>query len=136
MASNLTITANFKDVTNPVKPAITFPVANQKWSNSVITVTGKASDNVGVAKVWAFRSTTVAGRWPGRLNGFTNWIAANLPVIFGTNIVQAYAVDAAGNVSLTNEIKFIGVLAPDVARGLCGDDKGQWPITDHHHELG
>ena len=115
MASNLTITANFKDVTKPVA-AITFPVANQKWSNSVITVTGKASDNVGVTGVsiqinnggWTLAQTA---------NGFTNWTAANLPVIFGTNIIQAYAVDAAGNVSVTNEVKILGVLAPESLSG-------------------
>ena len=122
MASNLSIIANFKDVTPPVKPTITFPTANQKWSNSVITVTGKASDNVGVAKVWVQIND---GGWSaaGTLNGFTNWSAANLPVNFGTNIVQACAVDAAGNVSLTNEIKFIGVLAPTSLAGYAATAK-------------
>ena len=121
MASNLTITANFKDVTKPVA-AITFPVANQKWSNSVITVTGKASDNVGVTGVsiqinnggWTLAQTA---------NGFTNWTAANLPVIFGTNIIQAYAVDAAGNVSVTNEVKILGVLAPESLSGYAATVK-------------
>ena len=121
MASNLTITANFKDVTKPVA-AITFPVANQKWSNSVITVTGKASDNVGVIGVsiqinnggWTLAQTA---------NGFTNWTAANLPVIFGTNIIQAYAVDAAGNVSVTNEVKILGVLAPESLSGYAATVK-------------
>ena len=50
MASNLTIIANFKDAVKPTN-AITFPLANEKWSNSVITVTGKAGDNVGVVGV-------------------------------------------------------------------------------------
>ncbi len=111
MASNLTIIANFKDVTPPVKPTVTFPTANQKWSNSVITLTGKANDNVGVVKVWVQIND---GGWSaaGTLNGFTNWSAANLPVSFGTNIVQACAVDAAGNVSPTNAIKFTGVVVP------------------------
>ena len=121
MASNLTITANFKDVTKPVA-TITFPVTNQKWSNSVITVTGKASDNVGVTSVGIQINN---GGWAeaGTANGFTNWTAANLPVIFGTNIVQAYAVDAAGNVSLTNKIKFLGVLAPASLSGYAATVK-------------
>ena len=55
-----------------------------------------------------FRSTTAAGRWRQSANDFTNWTATNLPVIFGNNIVQAFAVDAAGNVSLTNAVKFLG----------------------------
>ena len=110
MASNLTIIANFKDVARPTN-AITFPLANEKWSNSVITVTGKAGDNVGVVGVGVQINN---GGWvPATMgNGNTNWSAADLPVTFGTNIIQAYAMDAAGNVSATNETKFLGVLAP------------------------
>jgi uncharacterized repeat protein (TIGR03803 family) len=121
MASNLTITANFKDVTKPVA-TITFPVAKQNWTNTVITVTGKASDNVGAAGVWVQIN---GGGWAeaGTVNGFTNWTAANLPVIFGTNIIQAYAVDAASNVSVTNEIKFLGILAPASLSGYAATMK-------------
>jgi uncharacterized repeat protein (TIGR02543 family) len=110
MVSNLTIIANFNDITKPAT-SITFPVASQKWSNTVITVTGKASDNVGVSGVGVQFN---GGGWLAAqsANGYTNWTAANLPVIFGTNIVQAYAMDAAGNVSLTNTVKFLGVVAP------------------------
>ena len=111
MSSNLTIIANFKDVTPPAKPTITFPNKNQEWSNSVITVTGKASDNVGVAELWVRIN---GGFWAaaGTVNGFTNWSATNLPVILGPNTVEACAVDAAGNLSPTNQVKFIGVVAP------------------------
>jgi formylglycine-generating enzyme required for sulfatase activity len=110
MASNLTITANFKDVTKPTN-AITFPAANQTWSNSVITVTGKASDNVGVAAVWYQINN---GGWAaaGTTNSFTNWSIPNLVVIAGTNLLQAYAEDAAGNVSVTNAVKFRCILPP------------------------
>jgi uncharacterized repeat protein (TIGR03803 family) len=105
MASNLTIIANFKDVTPPVA-TITFPTANQKWSNSVITVTGTASDNVGVTSVEVQIND---GGWTEAetLNAFTNWNATNLAVIFGTNIVQAYAMDGADNLSTTDTVKFI-----------------------------
>jgi hypothetical protein len=110
MASNLLITANFKDVKSPTN-LITFPGANQKWSNSVITVAGKAGDNVGVTAVGVQINN---GGWTAAqtVNGFTNWLAAGLPVGFGTNIVQAYALDAAGNVSATNVVKFLGIVAP------------------------
>jgi len=109
MASNLTIIANFRDVTKPTV-AITFPTANQKWSNSVINVTGTASDNVGVTGVGVQINN---GGWLAAetANGYTSWTATNLPVVIGQNILQAYAMDAAGNVSLTNEIKFTGVAA-------------------------
>ena len=51
MASNLTLIANFVDVTPP-SLAITAPTANQRWSNSTFTVTGTASDNVQVSNVF------------------------------------------------------------------------------------
>lgn len=110
MTSNLVIYAYFKDTAPPTN-GITFPVANQKYTNTAITVTGKAGDNVGVAGVGVQINN---GGWlPAQSgNGYTNWSAANLPVSFGTNTVQAYAMDAAGNVSVTNVVKFLGVVSP------------------------
>jgi len=133
MSSNLSITANFRDVTKPAMPAITFPVANQKWSNATITVTGKASDNVGVTDVGVQINN---GGWvaAGTINGFANWTATNLPVSFGTNIIQAYAMDAAGNVSPTNVVRFVanGVPGPNMVLIPAGsftmgtDDEPAW----------
>ncbi|MGD1089647.1 MAG: Ig-like domain-containing protein, partial [Verrucomicrobiota bacterium] len=51
MASNLTFTANFKNITPPTV-SIVSPTAGEQWSNSVFTVSGQASDNVGVADVY------------------------------------------------------------------------------------
>ena len=115
MASNLVITANFKDVTKPTL-SITYPVNNLRVSNTVVTVSGKAADNVGVAGVGVRIND---GDWVAAdlADGGSNWTAANLPVNIGTNVVQAYAMDAAGNLSLTNEVKFIGVFPPDWAPG-------------------
>ena len=116
MTSNLTVIANFKDVMKPMN-GITFPVADQKWSNATVTVTGKASDNVGVTEVGVQINN---GGWTSAqsVNGFTNWLAADLPVVSGANIVQVYAMDAAGNVSVTNTLKFFGILAPTSLAGL------------------
>ena len=115
MSSNLMITANFRDVTRPVA-TITSPTANQLWTNNVITVSGKASDNVGVSNVWVQMNN---GGWTaaGLTGGNTNWSVAGLPVSFGTNIIRAFAVDAAGNASLTNTVKLTGVLAPPLLAG-------------------
>ena len=115
MSSNLTINANFKDVAKPVSK-ITSPMANEKWTNSTITTTGKASDNVGVTGVWVQINN---GGWveAETINSFTNWNATNLTVLAGNNLLQEFAVDAAGNVSKTNDVKFMGDVAPTSLAG-------------------
>ena len=63
-------------------------------SQAVMTVTGLASDNVGVAKVtW---QNAVMGS--GKATGTTNWSAA-IPIYPGTNTLILRAYDAAGNSS-------------------------------------
>jgi RHS repeat-associated protein len=107
MQSNLTLRANFVDVTKPTI-GISSPVANQRWSNAVFTVKGTAKDNVHVSNVWCLTN----GVW-GSANlgsGGTNW-AINVTPVPGTNTVKAYAEDAAGNKSLTNSVKFIYVVS-------------------------
>ena len=109
-ASNNIITQSFtvnvqtnNDHTTPTDQ-ITAPTSNQQWTNGTFTVTGKASDNVGVGKVyyslngsgWTAATTT---------NNWTNW-TANLALTPGTNTVQAYAADTSGNFSPTNTVKF------------------------------
>ncbi len=106
MASNLTFTANFVDVTPPVA-IILSPKVHQNVSNAVFTVTGKASDNVGVTQV--FYQLNGAG-WDvaDTTNGWTNW-TAGVTLNPGTNLVRAYAEDAAGNRSKTNSASFVYV---------------------------
>jgi alpha-tubulin suppressor-like RCC1 family protein len=104
MASNLTFVANFTDITRPTL-TITAPKANQKWSNAVLSVQGRASDNVAVAAVWVQLNND---NWTNAMtdNGWTNWnVSLNLAV--ETNTVRAYAVDTSGNHSLTNTVRFI-----------------------------
>jgi hypothetical protein len=98
MASNLTFTANFVDVAKPTN-TITAPTAGQRWSNSIFTVTGTASDNVQVAGVWCQLN---GGGWNNAV-GTTSW-SALVNLLPGTNLVQAYAVDLAGNKSTTNSV--------------------------------
>ena len=115
MSTNLSITATFKDVQRPVD-VILSPTVNKQWTNPVITVTGKARDNVGVSSVWVQINTN---DWveAGMTSSFTNWSATNLTVLSGTNWLRTFALDAAGNASLTNQVKFIGVLAPESLSG-------------------
>lgn len=115
MESNLTLTANFKDIARPVC-VITFPAVKHSVSNSPINVTGRASDNVGVTAV---NYQLNGGGWnPATLTDPTNWEADGLALNVGANVVQAFAEDAAGNVSLTNTVNFNYVSnAPPPAAG-------------------
>lgn len=104
MASNLDFTANFVDVTRPVN-IVSYPAVNQLITNATITATGKAKDNVGVETVWYQFN---GAEWTNGLtsNSFTNWTTSALTLSKGTNVIAAFAVDAAGNASLTNTVKF------------------------------
>jgi uncharacterized repeat protein (TIGR02543 family) len=109
MASNLDYTATFVDVEKPTL-SITEPVARERWSNSVFNVTGKAKDNVAVAAVWYQVNTEAWANNVSTGNGWTNW---NVSVTLqpGTNTIKAYAVDGAGNISITNSVSFVYVLS-------------------------
>jgi hypothetical protein len=61
-------------------------------SSASITVSGTASDNVGVVAVKWTTSTGGAGA----ASGTTNW-SASVPLLVGTNVVTILAYDAAGN---------------------------------------
>jgi hypothetical protein len=127
MASNLAFTANFVDSQKPVA-AILFPGVNKHVSNAVLNATGKASDNVGVSSV-AYQLNGFSPGSATTTNGFTNWLAAGLTPNLGGNILQAWATDAAGNVSRTNSVKFVYDVvpstdwAPDSLSGLIAGAK-------------
>lgn len=108
MASNLAFTANFVDILPPTN-GISSPTPSQHWSNAVFVVTGKAGDNVGVAEVfYSLNGTTWLPANPA--NGWSNW-TVSVGLTPGTNTVQAYAVDGAGNVSPTNKVSFVYILS-------------------------
>ncbi len=114
MTSNLAFTANFADIAKPTN-AILAPLANQRWSNAVFTVAGKASDNVGVANV--FYSLNGAD-WTPTTNttGWSNW-TAGVTLTPGTNLIQTYAMDGAGNLSTTNRVSLVYIVsAPLIVR--------------------
>ncbi len=104
MAPNLTLTANFVDVTRPVA-VILSPKVHQTLTSAAFTVTGKASDNVGVTRVY-FQLNGAGWNPATTTNQWTSW-AAEVTLSPGTNLVQAFAEDAAGNDSLTNSVSFV-----------------------------
>lgn len=91
------------DNTSPTL-SITNPASGQFLSNSVITVRGTAADNFGVSNVWVQAN---GGAWT-KASGTTNW-SMDLTLVSGANVIRAYAEDAAGNVSTTNEVDVTGV---------------------------
>jgi hypothetical protein len=104
MASNLTFVANFLDVAKPTL-SITAPPNLQKTTNTQAEFKGVAKDNWQVDAVWYQLN---GGAWtkPSTSDGWTNW-NVTLPLVLGTNVFNAYAVDFAGNFSITNEVRVI-----------------------------
>jgi hypothetical protein len=109
MASNLHFTANFLDVETPTL-AITAPASGLRWSNSLFRITGKAADLVAVSNVWVQFN---AAPWTTNVtstNQFANWYTevtlTSGDQTISTNTIKAYAVDIAGNHSLTNTVRF------------------------------
>ena len=94
MATNLALVANFVDVTRPTL-SITSPTLNQQCSNATFTAAGRAADNVAVASVLYSLN---GGPWTNATtaNNWTNW-SAPLPLVPGTNTLQAFALDTSGN---------------------------------------
>jgi len=135
MQPNLHFIANFRDATRPVL-VITNPIVNQRWSNAVFVASGKASDHMGVSNVWY---QVDGGNWlPATLAlNRTNWSTADWTLFSGSNIVQAFAADAAGNNSLTSSVKFMYLVqpvadwAPDSLNGLNASvvPEGSAPIS-------
>ncbi len=115
MVTNLVITANFVDNQAPTLKIIS-PKANAKETNGTVTVSGTATDNLGVTAVGVQINTN---DWV-MADGTNNW-STTLPVSRGPNTIRAYAMDAAGNISKTNTVKFTGNLPPDWAPDSLAD---------------
>jgi Glucodextranase, domain B len=105
MESNLMLQANFVDVTRPTL-TIKSPTSGQTMTNALATIIGTATDNWQVSSVWYQLN---GGVWnPGMTtDGYTNWTSPLLTLVAGTNSVNAYALDLAGNMSTTNHVSFV-----------------------------
>jgi uncharacterized repeat protein (TIGR02543 family) len=125
MASNLTFTANFKDTQRPVLTVL-YPKNKQTVTSGAVTVTGKAGDNVGVDAVYYQLN---GGDW-ALAQGTTAWYAPNLDLTPGANVIRAYAVDGAGNASLTNTVSFTYLVSAPLA--VIVSPSGGGTVTPHY----
>jgi hypothetical protein len=101
MQPNLALTATFADVQKPVLK-VTSPKTGLKTTNGTITARGTVKDNgTGGTVRWQINN----GGW-NVANGWSSW-SNNVPLVTGTNILQIYAQDLAGNRSATNSLKII-----------------------------
>ncbi len=114
MTSNLALTANFVDNTRPIL-TVTTPTAASVGS-AIFSAKGKATDNAGVTNV-LYNLNNLGWLPPDSTNHWADWSKA-LELTPGTNTLLAYAVDASGNISATNSIKFIYTTAPATLNGL------------------
>jgi hypothetical protein len=95
-ALTVTMTVPTADTTRPtVSIATPTTASSYSTTSSTVSVGGSAADNVGVMQVrWANdRGGT------GVASGTTNWSAAGIALLGGTNNITVTAVDAAGNQS-------------------------------------
>ena len=90
----------------PPSLSITNPISGQSLSNGTVTVSGTATDNLGLAGVWVQAN---GGAWT-QATGNTNW-SLNVSLTPGANVVRAYAEDSTGNISQTNEVDFTYIVS-------------------------
>ncbi len=109
MASNLSLTANFVDITRPTVSITNIPVSGNV-SNELFALKGKAGDNVAVTNV-SYNLNNNGWSWASSTNGFTNWFTTDLDLTPGTNLISIYALDSTGNASLTNTVKVVYILS-------------------------
>jgi hypothetical protein len=79
----------------PPAVTITSPATGQRWSNSVFTVSGKTSDNVGVAAVY-YQVNGQGWKPASTTDNWADW-SSTVALLPGTNLIQAYSVDTSAN---------------------------------------
>jgi len=108
-----TIDLNLRFVpdTKPPTVSISTPASGAKLTNSTVTVTGKATDNIAVALV-QYRIENASGTNDYQnADGTNSWTAQASGLIPGMNTVRVRAIDTSGNISptLTRTVNFIVV---------------------------
>jgi hypothetical protein len=113
------------DTTAP-SVSITSPssVASYMATAAVLTLSGTASDNVGVTQV-----TWVNDRGgSGTVSGTTSWSVAGISLQTGTNNITVTAHDQAGNVGTASiSVSYTAQTAASALNSRPNDGSGYWP---------
>jgi hypothetical protein len=94
VANTLVIKNELSDIISPIV-TITLPTSVPTYSvtTTPITISGIASDNIGVSKVeWDTGSTKTL------CTGTADWSCSGIPLTFGTNVITITASDAKTNI--------------------------------------
>ena len=83
---------------------VIYPEVGQTVTSAAFIVTGKAAGSAGIVAVF-YQLNGAGWNVAATANAWANW-SAQVTLSPGTNVVQAYAVDAAGNRSQTNSVSF------------------------------
>ena len=84
---------------------ISSPSAGQSIPNGLVTFSGKTSDYDGILEV-LYQLNNGPWQTAATANLWVNW-TASVPLVTGTNILRAYAVNVAGNFSATNQVTVV-----------------------------
>jgi hypothetical protein len=126
MQSNLTLLATFYDSTRP-QLTVTSPAGNVRVTNGLITVSGTASDNVGVSQILyrvgnnAFQPAVGTAGW-----SFSPSLA------LGLNVLQVKSVDTSGNESTVASRHVTNIVSAPLTVAVTGSGtvtpnyNGQW----------
>jgi hypothetical protein len=126
MQSNLTLVATFYDSTRP-QLTVASPAGNVAVTNGLVTVSGTASDNVGVSRVLyrvgnnAFQPAVGTATW-----SFAPSLSA------GLNLIQVKSVDTSGNESTVASRTVTNIVAAPLTVAVTGSGtvspnyNGQW----------
>ncbi|MEI7730621.1 MAG: immunoglobulin domain-containing protein [Verrucomicrobiota bacterium] len=123
-------------IVDGAKPTVVIsaPLANARVSNATVTVSGKAADTGGPLAAVCYRLNQ--GNWLSA-SQTTNWQAAVSGLTPGTNVIQTYGRDLAGNCSSTNTVKVCYVVTNLLQVINRGTGLGKTaPFTNNLLELG
>lgn len=124
------VTASGTTDTTPPTVRILTPTNNHRVFVPQVTITGRATDNVGVSnvQVWIGSGPGV----PATMTSGTNWTAELTGLLPGTNLVHAVSTDFEGLNSTTAVLRVIYVLSAPLEVRMIGQGSvspnynGQW----------